>query len=109
MGNSNDYAGAESRFCITCWLVSGQAGSNLIGDDEVIPTKYQPGDADALTLTARKILPFSLMRVFSPSGRVCPVGQTGSRKGTGYLLFEASHSDRCCRGVSVNRYVVWAI
>ncbi len=56
MGNSNDYAGQREQ--ILHHLLAGfrvKAGSNLIGDDEVIPTKYQPGDADALALTARKI------------------------------------------------------
>ena len=57
VGDGHHHAGeSEQIFHDLSAGVGVEAGSNFIGNDEVIPAEHQPCDADALALPAREIL-----------------------------------------------------
>lgn len=57
VGDGHHHAGeSEQIFHDLSAGVGVEAGGDLVGDDEVVPAKCQPCDADALALPAREIL-----------------------------------------------------
>lgn len=71
VGDGHHHAGeSEQIFHDLSAGVGVEAGGDLVGDDEVVPAKCQPCDADALALPAREILAVLADEGVEASGRV---------------------------------------
>ena len=89
MGDGHHHAGeSEQIFHDLSAGVGVEAGGDLVGDDEVVPAKCQPCDADALALPAREILAVLADEGVEAVGQGAhPVGKARRLHGVGQLLF----------------------
>ena len=89
MGDGDHHAGkSEQIFHDLPAGVGVEAGSNFIGNDEVVPAEHQPRDADALALSAREVLAVLADEGVEAVGQgAYPVGKARRFDGVGQLLF----------------------
>ena len=87
MGDGHHHAGeSEQIFHDLSAGVGVEAGGDLVGDDEVVPAKRQPCDADALALPAREILAVLADEGVEAVGQGAhPVGEARHPDGVGKL------------------------
>ena len=87
MGDGHHHAGeSEQIFYDLTAGVGVEAGGDLVGDDEVVPAKCQPCDADALALPAREILAVLADEGVEAVGQGAhPVGEARRPDGVGKL------------------------
>ena len=89
MGDGHHHAGeSEQIFHDLSAGVGVEAGGDLVGDDEVVPAKCQPCDADALALPAGEVLAVLADEGVEAVGQgAYPVGKARRLHGVGQLLF----------------------
>ena len=87
VGDGHHHAGeSEQIFHDLSAGVGVEAGGDLVGDDEVVPAKCQPCDADALALPAREILAVLADESVEAVGQGAhPVGEARRPDGVGKL------------------------
>ena len=89
MGDGDHHAGeGQQIFHDLSAGVGVEAGSDLIGNDEVIPAEHQPRDADALALPAGEVLAVLADEGVEAVGQGAnPVGKARRFDGVRKLLF----------------------